>query len=86
MLSSDPPKVKPCPAMPFAADVFDPRMVRPDREYTSLGLIVQALWMLWMRGEIYPTDDLGPLIRGFEACLRREAPDALADLRRKKHE
>lgn len=66
----------------FAADPFDSRLrvCSPNREHSPLGLIAEALWHLWHGG------DPALMEVSFAACLRRVAPDVLADLERMRRE
>lgn len=68
-------------AKQFAADPFDRRMhaASAGREHTPLGLLVEIVhWYRTHQAECGPA--FGPIVRSAEECLRREAPDALADL------
>jgi hypothetical protein len=82
MLSSTPPKVADGLSRRFAADPFDARLHNADaeRSHTPLGLIAEALWGFY-NDSVHPD-----YVRSFEACLRREAPDVLADLQRLRDE
>lgn len=79
---SSPPPVGKTLALRFAADCFDDRMHRntAGREHTPLGMLVEGLWALWAK------EDNDLIARSFEACIRREAPDVLAELRKRYNE